>query len=88
MTSSTMTIMNGTVMKIRRIEMYAKQNHPKYRNFSTLNENDQQAYWGWRHEHSDALLKINIQLVWRSFGNPGAPHPGALMRFVKEGYSP
>ena len=41
--------------------VYAKQNHRKYRNFSTLNENDQQAYWGWRHEHSDALLKINIR---------------------------
>ena len=40
---------------------YAKQNHRKYHNFSTLNENDQQAYWGWRHEHSDALLKINIR---------------------------
>jgi hypothetical protein len=41
--------------------MYAKQNHRKYKEFSTLNENDQQAYWGWRHDHSDALLKINIR---------------------------
>jgi len=41
--------------------MYAKQNHRKYHNFSTLKENDQQAYWGWRHDHSDALLKINIR---------------------------
>src|ERR1700739_4134394 len=41
--------------------MYAKENHRKYRQFSTLKENDQQAYWGWRHEHSDALLKINIR---------------------------
>lgn len=40
--------------------MYAKQNHRRYRNFDTLNENDQQAYWGWRHDHSDALLNINI----------------------------
>jgi type III secretory pathway component EscR len=40
--------------------MYAKQNHRKYHTFSTLNDNDQQAYWGWRHDHSDALLKINI----------------------------
>ena len=40
---------------------YAKENHRKYRNFSKLNENDQQAYWGWRHEHSDALLKIDIR---------------------------
>jgi hypothetical protein len=40
--------------------VYAKENHRKYQNFSTLKEDDQQAYWGWRHEHSDAVLKINI----------------------------
>ena len=41
--------------------MYAKENHRKYSNFSKLKENDQQAYWGWRHDHSDAVLKINIR---------------------------
>jgi hypothetical protein len=41
--------------------MYAKENHHKYRDFSKLKENDQQAYWGWRHEHSDAILKIDIR---------------------------
>ena len=41
--------------------IYVKQNHRKYGNFAQLNENDQQAYWGWRHEHSDAILKINIR---------------------------
>jgi hypothetical protein len=41
-------------------KMYAKENHRKATNFAKLNDNDQQAYWGWRHEHSDALLKINI----------------------------
>ena len=41
--------------------MYAKQNHRKYQTFSRLKENDQQAYWGWRHEHSDAQLKIEIR---------------------------
>jgi hypothetical protein len=41
--------------------MYAKENHRRYREFSKLNDNDQQAYWGWRHEHSDALLKIDIR---------------------------
>ena len=41
--------------------MYAKENHRKYTTFSRLNENDRQAYWGWRHEHSDALLKIDIR---------------------------
>jgi len=45
----------------RAYRIYAKQNHHRYRAFSTLNENDQQAYWGWRHEHSDALLKIDIR---------------------------
>ena len=41
--------------------LYLKQNHRKYRDFSTLKDNRQQAYWGWRHEHSDALLKIDIR---------------------------
>jgi hypothetical protein len=45
----------------RAYRMYAKENHRKYREFSRLNENDRQAYWGWRHEHSDALLKIDIR---------------------------
>ena len=42
-------------------KMYAKENHRKASNFAKLKENDQQAYWGWRHEHSDAILKINIR---------------------------
>jgi hypothetical protein len=41
--------------------MYAKENHRRYRTFSTLKENDQQNYWNWRHEHNDALLKIDIR---------------------------
>jgi len=41
--------------------MYAKQNHRKYVTFGNLKENDQQAYWGWRHEHSDAQLKIVVR---------------------------
>ena len=45
----------------RAYKMYAKENHRKYSNFSKLKENDQQAYWGWRHDHSDAILKINIR---------------------------
>jgi hypothetical protein len=40
--------------------MWAKENHRKYTDFGKLREDDQQAYWGWRHEHSDALLKIDI----------------------------
>jgi hypothetical protein len=40
--------------------VWAKENHRKYRDFAKLKVEDQQAYWGWRHEHSDALLKIDI----------------------------
>ena len=40
---------------------YTTQNHRKTVEFSTLKPRDQQAYWGWRHEHSDALLKIDIK---------------------------
>ena len=29
-------------------------------NFAKVKESDQQAYWGWRHEHSDTELKIVI----------------------------
>jgi hypothetical protein len=39
---------------------WTKETHRKTRDFSRLKDNDQQAYWGWRHEHSDALLKIDI----------------------------
>jgi hypothetical protein len=49
---------NGQEDKAYKI--YAKQNHPKGGAFVKLNDDDQQAYWGWRHEHSDALLKIDI----------------------------
>ena len=40
---------------------YAKQNHRKYVPFTKLKEDDQQAYWGWRHEHTDAQLNIVIK---------------------------
>ena len=50
---------NGQEDKAYRI--YAKQNHRKYTEFSKLKEDDQQNYWTWRHEHSDALLKIEIK---------------------------
>ena len=50
---------NGQEDKAYRI--YAKQNHRKYSEFSKLKDEDQQTYWNWRHEHSDALLKIEIK---------------------------
>ena len=49
---------NGQEDKAYRL--YAKEKHRKYGDFAKLKENDQQAYWGWRHEHSDAVLKIEI----------------------------
>jgi hypothetical protein len=42
-------------------KMWNKENHRKSVSFGKLKENDQQAYWGWRHDHSDAVLKINIR---------------------------
>jgi hypothetical protein len=41
--------------------MWAKETHRKYRDFSKLKEEDRQAYWAWRRDHSDALLKIDIR---------------------------
>ena len=40
---------------------YNTQKHHKTVEFSTLKPRDQQAYWGWRHEHSDSVLKIDIK---------------------------
>lgn len=41
--------------------IWAKENNRKYNNnFAKVKPDDQQAYWGWRHEHSDAVLKIVI----------------------------
>ena len=40
--------------------MWAKENHRKYAPFAKLKDDDRENYWAWRHEHSDAVLKINI----------------------------
>jgi hypothetical protein len=40
---------------------YNTENHRKTVEFSRLRPADQQTYWGWRHEHSDAQLKIDIK---------------------------
>jgi hypothetical protein len=45
----------------RAYRVWAKENHRKYQDFNKLKAEDQQSYWGWRHEHSDALLKIDIR---------------------------
>jgi hypothetical protein len=41
--------------------IYVKENHRHYANFAKLKAEDQQAYWAWRHEHSDAVLKIDVK---------------------------
>jgi hypothetical protein len=45
----------------RAYRMWVKENHRRYRNFETLKEEERQSYWGWRHEHDDARLKIVIR---------------------------
>jgi len=40
---------------------YNKENHRKTVEFSKLRPADQQTYWGWRHEHSDTVLKIDVK---------------------------
>jgi hypothetical protein len=41
--------------------MWVKENHRKYKDFAKLKAEDQQSYWNWRHDHSDAQLNINIK---------------------------
>jgi hypothetical protein len=38
--------------------VWVKENHRKYADFAKLKAEDQQAYWDWRHEHTDVVLKI------------------------------
>ena len=41
--------------------VWTKETHHRNGDFSKMKDKDQQAYWGWRHEHSDSLLKIDIR---------------------------
>ena len=41
--------------------IWEKENRHKHRDFSKLRAEDQEGYWAWRHQHSDALLKIDIR---------------------------
>jgi hypothetical protein len=41
-------------------KIYGTQKRRSSVEFGTLKPNDQQAYWNWRHQHSDTVLKIQI----------------------------
>jgi hypothetical protein len=41
--------------------MWAQERHRKYDDFPKLKERDRDAYWDWRHNHSDAVLKLDIR---------------------------
>lgn len=45
----------------RAYRIYLKDHHRKYEDFNRLRERDQEAYWNWRHSHSDAVLRIDIR---------------------------
>jgi hypothetical protein len=45
----------------RAYRVWVKENHRHYQNFAKIRVEDQRAYWAWRHEHSDAVLKIDVR---------------------------
>ena len=45
----------------RAYRIWARENHRPYEDFNRLRDEDRQAYWAWRHEHSDAVLHIDIR---------------------------
>ena len=45
----------------RAYQMWTQETHRKSENFAKLNSRDQQSYWDWRHDHSDAQLKIELK---------------------------
>jgi hypothetical protein len=45
----------------RAYRVWTQENHRKYNDFDRLKDRDRQSYWDWRHDHSDAQLKIDIR---------------------------
>jgi hypothetical protein len=45
----------------RAYRIWAREQHRKHEDFNRLNERDQANYWNWRHNHSDAQLRIDIR---------------------------
>jgi len=45
----------------RAYRVWLDEGHRKHTDFAKLRDRDRQAYWNWRHDHSDAQLKIDIR---------------------------
>ncbi len=45
----------------RAWRIYNEQHHRNYVEWNRAHYRDQQAYWNWRHNHSDSLLRIDIR---------------------------
>ena len=45
----------------RAYHMYWEQNHRSYVDWDRASARQRQDYWNWRHNHSDALLQINVR---------------------------
>ena len=41
--------------------MWVQERHRKYEDFDKLKDRDRESYWDWRHNHSDAVLKLDIR---------------------------
>ena len=44
----------------RAYRIWLKEHHRNYVDFARMRAEDQRAYWAWRHDHSDAVLHIDI----------------------------
>lgn len=45
----------------RAYHMYWEQHHHAYIDWNRASARQQRDYWNWRHNHSDALLQINVR---------------------------
>jgi hypothetical protein len=45
----------------KAFRIWEREQHHKHRDFAKLKHEEQEEYWAWRHQHSDALLKIDIR---------------------------
>jgi len=52
---------NWDAREDRAYRMWGTDQHRDYVEWKTLPARDQAAYWTWRHNHSDAVLKIDAK---------------------------